>query len=277
MKQASSGMGSSRLSISIVTYKPDRQQFAEALHSLNKAVIALRALHPFDVTLTIVDNGSEAAVMNDLVSVVPITASHVINSEENIGYGRAHNLAIANTDSKYHLIMNPDVIVDEKALITGVEFLEQNRDVVGVSPEATDGAGKKLFLCKKFPTVVDLGLRGFAPGFLKRLFSKRLATYENQAIVEKAEPTTVDLISGCFMLCRTEALKKAGGFNNAFFLYFEDFALSLELRKSGALIYLPSCKIIHFGGDAGKKGIRHVIYFVESAVKFFRMYGWKFV
>jgi GT2 family glycosyltransferase len=216
-------------------------------------------------------------VMNDLVSAVSATASNVLTSEKNVGYGRAHNLAIANADSEFHLIMNPDVIMDEKALIAGIEFLEQNLNIVGVSPEATNGLGEKLYLCKKFPSVVDLGLRGFAPGFLKRIFSTRLAAYENRAIVEKGEPTTVDLISGCFMLCRTAALKKAGGFNNAFFLYFEDFALSLELRKYGALIYLPSCRIIHFGGDAGKKGLKHVVYFVDSAVKFFRIYGWKFV
>jgi GT2 family glycosyltransferase len=277
MKQASSETSVSRLSVSIVTYKPDRQQFAEVLHSLNKAAVALQLIQPFHIDLTIIDNGNEATIINDLASAVPAATCNVIVSEENVGYGRAHNLAILDADSKYHLIMNPDVIMDENALIAGVEFLEHNQQVAGLSPEATNGMGKKLYLCKKFPSLVDLGLRGFAPGFLKRLFNTRLATYENQAMVEKGEPTTVELISGCFMLCRTEALQKAGGFNSAFFLYFEDFALSLELKKYGTLIYLPSSKIIHFGGDAGKKGPKHVIYFVDSAIKFFRLYGWKLV
>ena len=265
------------LSISIVTYKPDHQQFAEALRSLNKAAAALRARRPFHINLTIIDNGNEAAAMKDHLSVVPAAACNVIDAKENLGYGRAHNLAIATANSNYHLIMNPDVIMDELALIAGIECLEQNPQAVAVSPEATNGAGKKLYLCKKFPSVMDLGLRGFAPGFLQSLFNTRLAAYENRAIVDTGVTTSVDLISGCFMLCRTEALKKTGGFNKAFFLYFEDFALSLELKKYGTLIYLPTCKIIHFGGDAGKKGLRHVFYFVDSAVKFFRMYGWKLV
>jgi GT2 family glycosyltransferase len=173
--------------------------------------------------------------------------------------------------------MNPDVILDELALVAGVDCLERDRHAVAVSPEATNDVGKKLYLCKKFPAVVDLGLRGFAPGFLKTVFNTRLAAYENRAVVDQGVTTSVDLISGCFMLCRTQALKTAGGFNSAYFLYFEDFALSLELKKIGSLIYLPSCRIIHFGGDAGKKGLRHVIYFVDSAIKFYRTYGWKFV
>ena len=265
------------LSISIVTYKPDHQQFAETLHSVNSAIVALQAKRPFQVRLTIIDNADEAKALRLLLKVVTAASCEIIASEQNLGYGKAHNLAISATLCDYHLIMNPDVIMDELALVNGIDCLEQNPEIVAISPEATDGAGKKLYLCKKFPSIMDLGLRGFAPQFLKALFSSRLAAYENRAIVDKGVTTPVDLISGCFMLCRTNALKKTGGFNSAFFLYFEDFALSLELKKIGTLLYLPSCKIIHFGGDAGKKGLRHVIYFVDSAVKFFRMYGWKFV
>jgi GT2 family glycosyltransferase len=266
-----------RLSISIVTYKPDHQQFAEALKSLDNALVALQAQWSSPIDFTIIDNGNEAAAMGNFLALVPAASGNVIASKENIGYGSGHNLAIAMAESDYHLIMNPDVILDEQALVAGIACLEHDPHVVAVSPEATDGAGKKLYLCKKFPAVVDLGLRGFAPAFLKNLFTRRLATYENRAVVDQSVTASVDLISGCFMLCRTQALKKVGGFNSAFFLYFEDFALSLELKKIGSLIYLPSCRIIHFGGDAGKKGLRHVIYFVESAIKFYRTYGWKFV
>ncbi|MES2626940.1 MAG: glycosyltransferase family 2 protein [Pseudomonadota bacterium] len=266
------------LSISIVTYKPDHQQFAEALVSLDKAAIALESRRPgMNIKLTVVDNGDEATAMQDLLVLVPTAACELVSSKQNVGYGRGHNLAITTTDSNYHLIMNPDVILDELALVAGIECLESDQRIVAVSPEATNGAGEKLYLCKKFPSVIDLGLRGFAPGFLKAMFNTRLAAYENRAVVDKGLMTSVDLISGCFMLCRTAVLKKAGGFNSAFFLYFEDFALSLELKKHGTLIYLPTCKIVHFGGDAGKKGFKHVMYFVDSAIKFFRMYGWKFV
>ena len=265
------------LSISIVTYKPDPQQFAEALHSLDKAIVALQARQPCPVMLTLIDNGNQTAAMQDCLAFVPAANGNVIATGTNVGYGRGHNFAITTADSTYHLIMNPDVILDEMALVAGIDCLAHDQQVVAVSPAATDGAGNTLYLCKTFPSVIDLALRGFAPGFLKALFTTRLAAYENRALVDKALSAPVDLISGCFMLCRTAALHKAGGFNSTFFLYFEDFALSLELKKYGALLYLPACKIVHFGGDAGKKGFKHIGYFVASAFQFFRLYGWKFV
>jgi GT2 family glycosyltransferase len=77
------------------------------------------------------------------------------------------------------------------------------------------------------------------------------------------------------MFCRAAALREAGGFDPAFFLYFEDFSLSLELRKLGRLMYVPACRITHYGGQAGRKGLRHVLLFARSAFTFYRQYGWK--
>jgi GT2 family glycosyltransferase len=77
------------------------------------------------------------------------------------------------------------------------------------------------------------------------------------------------------MLCRTDFLKKTGGFDERYFLYFEDFALSMEMQKHGALHFLPSMKIIHYGGDTAKKGLRHIVMFISSSIKFFNQYGWK--
>jgi len=77
------------------------------------------------------------------------------------------------------------------------------------------------------------------------------------------------------MLCRREFLEKAGYFDDKYFLYFEDFALSLELNKQGILVYQPAVKIVHYGGGASRKGLRHIGYFIRSAIRFFNAYGWK--
>jgi GT2 family glycosyltransferase len=123
--------------------------------------------------------------------------------------------------------------------------------------------------------VIDLALRGFAPWVLKNRARERLAKYENQLMVRRREKAPVKIISGCFMFCRTQALQKAGGFNPAFFLYFEDFALSLELGKMGRLEYVPAARIVHYGGEAVRKGFRHISYFFRSAIRFYSLYGWK--
>ena len=79
------------------------------------------------------------------------------------------------------------------------------------------------------------------------------------------------------MLCRTSALQSAGGFNERFFLYFEDFALSRELGKQGALHHVPTVRIIHHGGGASRKGLKHIRYFAASALRFYQQYGWKLI
>src|SRR5690606_29155178 len=100
------------------------------------------------------------------------------------------------------------------------------------------------------------------------LFARRLLNYELKEIVERGEAAVdIPLLSGCFMLCESALLKRVGGFDERFFLYFEDFALSMELRKHGVLAYLPDMKIQHFGGNSAKKGLNHIRMFTSSAIK----------
>lgn len=269
---------SSCLDISIVTYQQDLAQFADVLRRLEAAILVLQSQRGAPVRLTIVDNGEDAERLRYLTEKLhPRIIATVVATEQNLGYGRAHNLALENSEAEFHLLMNPDVIVDEEALLLGVKYLENHADVAALSPDALDANGQQLYLCFTYPSLWDLFLRGFAPQALKKLNTARLHRYENRPLVDSQQTATVDLISGCFMLCRSSALRKAGGFNANFFLYFEDFALSLELQKAGRLVYHPAVRIVHFGGEAGKKGLKHILYFADSARKFFNLYGWKLV
>ena len=104
---------------------------------------------------------------------------------------------------------------------------------------------------------------------------KKIENYELREIVRNKNTAEVKIISGCFMLCKTKALHMIGGFDSRFFLYFEDFSLSIELQKIGKIMYLPDMMIIHFGGNSSRKGIKHICMFVSSMIKFFGRYGWK--
>lgn len=266
----------SLLSISIVTWRLEARLFAQVLADLQAAIRHLERQRAARVHITIVDNGDDAVAIRELVNAADLaTATNVISPGKNLGYGKGHNLAIATTTAAYHLIMNPDVRVAEDTLLSAVNFLDAHKDVAALSPYASDGNGNTAYLCKRYPALLDLILRGFTPRGVRSRFSKRLDHYESRALIAQGTVADVELISGCFMFCRTDALRKAGGFNPMFFLYFEDFSLSLELRKFGQLIYHPACRIVHYGGHAGKKGLRHVAYFAASALKFYNHYGWK--
>ena len=170
--------------------------------------------------------------------------------------------------------MNSDVILDRDALRVSLEYMEKNSEVSAVSPFALDGVGNKQYLCKKYPTLFDLFLRGYGPLWLKRRYDDRLSEYERRDLSEFEPTKGISIISGCFMLCRRKVLEDLGGFDESFFLYFEDFDLSLRASVIGPLAYLPSMKIQHFGGGAARKGLRHRMYFFVSGVKFFNKHRW---
>jgi hypothetical protein len=96
-------------------------------------------------------------------------------------------------------------------------------------------------------------------------------------LADDAPFSPIPIASGCFMLCRTEALVAVGGFAPEFFLYFEDFDLSVRMNRVARIAYVPKVRIVHAGGDAAGKGWTHQRLFVRSAWVFFRRHGWRLV
>ena len=193
-----------------------------------------------------------------------------IAGQGNIGYGRANNLAIARcADSDFHLVLNPDVKVLEDAITNALVFLHQHLECAMVSPVATAPDGQALYLVKRFPDLSTLLLRGFAPDWIKHRFRVRLDAYERRETVYDAGLKDAQIVSGCFMLIRREALARVGGFDPAFFLYFEDFDLSYRISKFSSIARVADVRIVHAGGNAATKGWRHVWFFMRSAVRFY--------
>lgn len=266
------------LCVSIVTYQSDLEQLRLLLRSLQQALDSARAELGLDTEVLLVDNGSSSGELTALLAAeCSELQARVHASAENVGYGAAHNIAIRSSQADYHLILNPDVELAPDCVLQGLRFLQQHPDVVALSPQVRDADGSMQYLCKTYPSLLTLLLRGFAPGSLRERFAAQLARYECRSLIDANEVAEVPLISGCFMLCRREALQRSGGFNERFFLYFEDFALSLELAKLGRLVYQPACLIRHHGGYTARKGLRHLGYFTRSAWQFFSLYGWKFI
>ena len=264
------------LSISIVIYAFDPKVLTELFLSLSAAIDNLpEAWQP--ISIDIVDNGNQLAQISAVISEFSneLPGLKALSSEKNIGYGQAHNLIINRTGSKYHLILNPDVIVDKNALLEGIKFLETETKVSAVAPHAVNEKRETQFLCKQYPSVLDLTIRGMGIKNTNSWFQERMGRYESRDKAESGLPVEAEIISGCFMLCRTAHLKKIGGFDKRYFLYFEDFALSIELSRVGKLYYLPSMNIVHYGGNASRKSIKHIIMFISSAIKFFNQYYWK--
>jgi GT2 family glycosyltransferase len=200
-----------------------------------------------------------------------------ISGQGNVGYGRGHNLAIAQAHSQYHLVLNPDVELAADALVQALAFMDGHPACGLLAPSVLDERDELQYLCKRYPSVLDLALRGFAPGWLKVRFHHRLARYEMRDLVNDRDLVwDPPIVSGCFMLFRSTVLQALSGFDPQYFLYFEDFDLSLRAGRLARSVYAPQVRIMHRGGGAARKGPAHVRMFVTSALRFFRQHGWRY-
>lgn len=250
------------------------------LESLVAAYTVLRETHPaimLDVFL--VDNGGlpdMAAAFRALN--VPGASWSIIAGQGNVGYGRGHNLAIERATARYHLILNPDIDVDRQALVRAVEFLDAHSQVGLLVPRIGNDDGDIQYLCRQYPTLLDLFVRGFLPVPFRYFFARRLARYEMRDVINERDIVwDPPIVSGCFMLYRTTVLKQLAGFDSRYFLYFEDYDLSLRTHEVARVAYLPAVRVLHHGGGAARKGFAHIRMFISSAYKFFNRFGWKWL
>lgn len=270
------------LSIGIVNYDSTLEDLSAVIASLQRAINKLRRTLPqAETSLYLIDNSDKPDRDRNLYTELkkkisdPNLAVHLVQGHGNIGFGAGHNLVISRLASTYHLILNPDVILDENCLREGINYLEQHPKTAIVSPFAAGADGHKQHLCKTYPALLTFLIRGFVPAFSGKLFAGRMASYEMRHLSELEPTTGIPIVSGCFMLCRTELLQRVKGFDNNYFLYFEDFDLSLRLGKIADIAYVPMMRIAHSGGHAASKGYRHLLMFLQSAIRFFNTHGWR--
>lgn len=269
-----------RLSVSLVTFDPDAALLERTVCSL--AAAAARANEAgllIETRLFLVDNGpaSKAATTSRAAHAWPpsLGSVEVIAGHGNVGFGRGNNLALAKVASDFHLVLNPDVEMDAEALTAALSAMREHPDVGLVAPAAFGDDGKRQYLCKRLPTPWVLFLRGFAPRPLRERFAHTLAHYEMRDVIGDDFMKGIPLASGCFLFARTQLLRAVGGFDPDYFMYFEDYDLSLRAGRRAAIAYVPQARIVHHGGDASRKGLRHVLWFLRSAARFFARHGWR--
>ncbi len=272
------------ISVSIVLYHSPVGLLEQTVRSLGRALQgAIDGGLLGNAELLLVDNSQCEAYrahveqqVESWLEALPVACA-LVAPDDNGGYGAGHNIAIARARSDYHLVLNPDVELTETALLEGLRSLQHDPGIVLQSPRVQAENGSQEFLCKRYPSVLVLLLRAFGPDFLRRLFSSRLDDYEYRDLCAGDAEVEVLLASGCFMLVRTPILQEVGGFNEAYFLYFEDFDLSLRLAKYGKLVFNPAMRITHHGGYAASKGGRHLRYFIRAGLRFFSDNGWRWI
>jgi GT2 family glycosyltransferase len=196
---------------------------------------------------------------------------------QNLGYGKAHNWSIQRCEpSKYFLILNPDVIISKGVIEELSQYLDRNPEVGMVCPRVLNKDNTLQYLNKRQPNLTDLFLRRFyVNGGMFGVLKRRLDHYEMRDVGYR-DIHEVPFMTGAFMFCRTHILKKVGGFDPRFFMYFEDADLSRKFQDEGyKTIYYPYVNITHLWQRESQKRLRMALVFMISGMKYFHKWGWK--
>lgn len=241
-----------KLSIVIVSYNV-RSYLEQCLQSVQKA------LKGIDGEVYVVDNHSE----DDSVAVVRANYPWVklIENQENIGFARANNVAIRQSEAEYVLLLNPDTIVGEDTLRETLAFMDTHLEAggAGVMMHNADGTlAPESRRAVPTPWVSCLKMLGFT----KRYYMSHLPW---------DQPSQIEVISGAFCLLRKKALDEIGLLDETFFMYGEDIDLSYRLLKGGWQNWYLPYSIIHFKGKSTQKSdYRYVHIFYQAMLIFFR-------
>jgi GT2 family glycosyltransferase len=248
------------LSVIIVNYNVE--YFLE--QCLNSVVNALNGI---DSEIFVVDNNS----LDNSVEMVRTKFPTVkcIENKKNVGFSKANNQAIELSNSKYILLLNPDTVVEESTFVKVVDFMESHPDAGALGVRMVDGKGRFLPESKRgLPTPEVAFYKIFG---LSRLFRKspKFNRY-HLGFLDEFKNHEVDILSGAFMLMRSDAIQKVGLLDETFFMYGEDIDLSYRIQLGGwKNYYCSDTTIIHYKGESTKKSsVNYVFVFYRAMVIF---------
>ncbi|RUR01336.1 glycosyltransferase family 2 protein [Labedella endophytica] len=201
-----------------------------------------------DLRVVISDNGStDGAPQRE--SAARGGDVRVLENAENLGYGKAVNRAAAGATEDWILIVNPDVVMHPGSIDDLVAEAAARPEVGVVGPRILDGEGNTYPSARPLPRL----FLGIGHGVLSTVapnnpWSRR---YRPADLAAVDHPFDTGWLSGACLLVRRDVFEAIGGFDDAFFMYFEDVDLGRRIGQAGYLCrYTPAAVVTHVGAHS---------------------------
>lgn len=231
------------LSIIIVTYN----QFDKVRACLSSVLAS--HLNGITYEIIVVDNASPEGDIKSLSLDFP--GVKFISSPVNLGMGAGNNLGARSAAGDFLLILNPDTELHNNAIKVMLDHLKSDAQSGIIGPKLIYPDGERQTSCYQFPNLL---MPFFRRTFLGRLMPRYLHSYlMTDSDFDEVQKVEGWIMGSCLML-RADLFRKLGGFDERFFMYFEDTDLCKRISRSGLdVIYQPNAVVIHHHGRASAK------------------------
>jgi len=234
------------IDISIIIVNYNVKHFAEqCLRSVEAATGSL------SVEVFLVDNGSSDESVEYLRSRFPSVT--IIDNGENLGFGRANNIAFKRAQGRYLFVLNPDTLLGEDTLHALVEYMDEHPRAGAAGPKILTRDGSFDVTSKRgFPTpwVAFCRFSGLARLFpMSEFFGRYDLLY-----LSPDQPAEIDSLVGSCMIVRSDVYREIGGFDEDYFMFGEDIDWCYRMKQTGWQIhYAPVTTIVHFKGESTRR------------------------
>lgn len=179
----------------------------------------------------------------------------ILSNERPRGFGANHNSAFRRARSSSFCVLNPDIRLQGDPFPALAAELAKERVGV-VAPLIVDPSGDIEDSARKFPTVASL-------------ISKALGTAPRLDYELDDGQLSPDWVAGMFMLFRAEAFSALQGFDERYFLYYEDVDICRRLRRDGYSVrVVPSVRVIHAARRASRRSLRYLRWHLTSMARY---------
>lgn len=243
--QNNNDQASDKLTISIVIYNTEPEILNKTLDSLLFSDIKI------DLFVVDVSNNFKNDIANN-------SRINYIFIGRNLGFGKAHNIIINNikNHSGFHLCLNPDVYFDKKFLNNFLHSLKSKKINTAIPAiKYPNNMHQRSF--REFPTFMNLVMDFFI----------RRDLVNDDLLIDKIKK--IQCPSGCFIISKIDILKKLKGFDERYFLYFEDVDLYRRIAEHSDIFYLPDLEIYHFHKKESSRSIKYFCIHLSSFLKYY--------
>lgn len=213
----------------------------------------LKFLNHIENEIIIVNNDKSHLTAQDLAYFQENKEITIINNGTNIGFGAGINAGVKKARGEYLLFLNPDAEILSADLDKLLERFKKNSEIAAIGPKLTVKNNEPQEWCA-----------GKELSFLQ-IIKNNLGAIESRKIWESKKEIFVDWVSGGAMFVRADVFRKIGGFDENFFMYFEDNDLCKRIRQSGyKILYAPNFEIKHLCGKSSKNKLIQKWHFFKS-------------